>query len=56
MKAISYSITAGSWSVNSADDPRTELVRFDVRTAMNTPVGGCELTVYAPRTVRAGLA
>lgn len=52
---VSYKLTVGGWSVNSADDARTELVALEAHTAMNTPVGGCRVVVYAPPPPEPGL-
>ena len=38
MQKVTYKLTVGGWSVDSANDARTELVELEAYTAMNTPV------------------
>ncbi len=47
MPRIDYKLSVAGWSVDSASDPRTELVELDVLTRMNSPVHHCRVTVYA---------
>lgn len=55
MDSISYKITVGGWSVDSADDPKTELLALDVRLGMNSAHDFARLAVYAPPAPQAGL-
>ncbi|HLA10970.1 MAG TPA: hypothetical protein VJ023_10290 [Pyrinomonadaceae bacterium] len=55
MDSISYKITVGGWSVDSADDPKTELLALDVRLGMNSTHDSARLAVYAPPAPQPGL-
>jgi hypothetical protein len=48
MAKISYNISIGSWSVNSAEDPRTELAELETQMSLNSPNDSCRISVYAP--------
>ena len=43
---VDYKLSVAGWSVDSAADPRTELVELDVLRAMNSPAGHCRITAY----------
>src|SRR5262245_5095477 len=45
---VGYKLSLGSWSVNSADDPRTELVTLDINHSLDSPGDYCRISVYAP--------
>jgi hypothetical protein len=55
MDSISYKIKVGNWSVDSADEPKTELLALDVRLAMNSTHDLARLAVYAPPAPQPGL-
>jgi hypothetical protein len=52
MLKVTYKLTVAGWSVDSAADPRTELVALDVARALNTPTDICHITVYTPPAAR----
>jgi hypothetical protein len=43
-----YKLSVAGWSVDSAADPRTELVELDIFRVLNVPGDYCRVTVYAP--------
>lgn len=47
LQNINYSLTIGSWSVNSANDPRTELVELETSQSLETTSNICTISVYA---------
>ncbi len=55
MLRVGYKLEIGGWSVDSAADPRTELVGLETRLAMGSPTDGCRLEVFAPPAPRGGL-
>src|SRR5512145_2371781 len=55
MDKISYKLTMGSWSVDSADDPRTELIALETFQSLDTPGGYGRVSVYAPPAPQPGL-
>ncbi len=48
MLTATYKLTVAGWSVDSASDPRTELIRLEVFQALNVPSDYCRITAYAP--------
>lgn len=48
MLHVDYNLNVGTWSVNSADDPRTELNRLETSLSLNSPNDTCGISVYAP--------
>jgi hypothetical protein len=48
MSQIAYKITAGNWSVSSADDPHTELLQLTTSVSLFAPADVGRLVVYAP--------
>ena len=48
MLKVTYSLTIGKWSVNSADDPRTEFITLELNHSINSDVDYCHISVYAP--------
>lgn len=55
MLKVGYKISLGSLTLDSAADPRTELVAVDVLRILNAPIDHCRLTLYAPPPPEAGL-
>jgi hypothetical protein len=55
VKRIGYSLTIAGWSVNSADDPRTELVALETLAAIDSPGDVCRAALYAAPKKQAGL-
>jgi hypothetical protein len=55
MLKVSYKLKAGAWSVNSTDDPRTELIELDAATSLSATADSCRIAVYAPPAPRPGL-
>lgn len=47
LQNINYSLTIGSWSVNSANDPGTELVELKTSQSLETTNNICVISVYA---------
>lgn len=52
---VSYQLSVGQWSVNSADDARTEFLALETLLAMNAPDDVCRVTLYAPPAPQPGL-
>lgn len=50
-----YEITIGGWSVKSADDPRTELVRLEIVRSLGGAEDHCALELFAPPAAQPGL-
>jgi phage protein D len=48
MLKATYKLSVAGWSVDSASDPRTELIQLDVLRALNVPSDHCRITAYAP--------
>jgi hypothetical protein len=44
---VGYSLTIGQWSVDSADDPRTELLDLETQRSLGGPDDRCRLVLYA---------
>ena len=55
MDQVSYKLTIAEWSVDSADDPKTELVALETRLAMNSSHDFARVVVYAPPAPQPGL-
>ena len=55
MDKISYKLTISEWSVNSADDPKTEVLSLETRLAMNSTHEFARVVVYAPPASQPGL-
>jgi hypothetical protein len=47
MDKVNYKVTIGGWSVDSADDPRTEMVEIDTWMSLDSPADRCRISVYA---------
>jgi phage protein D len=45
---VAYKLSVGGWSIDSAADPRTELLEADVSLRLNSPGDRCELILFAP--------
>jgi len=55
MDSISYKLTVGNWSVDSANDPKTELLSVETRLSMNSSHDFARVVVYAPPAPQPGL-
>jgi len=55
MIKVAYKLSIGSWSVDSADDPKTELLSLETRLAMNSSHDVVRVVVYAPPAPQPGL-
>jgi hypothetical protein len=55
MLSIDFSLRIGTWSINSADDPRTECIALETNLAMNSPTDVCRIAVYGPPAPQPGL-
>lgn len=47
LQNINYSLTIGSWTVNSAKDPRTELIELETSQSLETTDNVCTISIYA---------
>lgn len=48
MIKVDYKLSIAGWSVDSSQDPKTELVEVETFASMESPVNGCRVAVYAP--------
>ncbi len=55
MNKIAYKLTVAGWSVDSANDPKTELLSLETRLAMNSSHDFARAVVYAPPAPQPGL-
>lgn len=55
MAAITYKLTINKWSVDSANDPRTEFIMLDTQHSVDLSADYCRITVYAPPPPKPGL-
>ena len=55
MNKIAYKLTVAGWSVDSANDPKTELLSLETRLAMNSSHDFVRVVVYAPPAPQPGL-
>lgn len=55
MAAVTYKLTINKWSVDSANDPRTEFIMLDTQHSIDTSADYCRITVYAPPPPKPGL-
>lgn len=55
MDKVAYKLTLGTYSVNSADDPRTELIALETSASLDSAGDCCRIHVYAPPSPKAGL-
>lgn len=55
MPNVSCQITAGSWSIDSASDPRTEFASLDLNMTVNGFPDLCRIAVYAPPSPKKSL-
>jgi hypothetical protein len=55
MLKVCYKLSIGSWSIDSADDPRTEFITLDLNHSMGAPNDYCRIAVYAPPAPKKGL-
>jgi hypothetical protein len=52
---VSCKASIAGWSIDSADDARTELIMLDVASSLLSGVDACELTLHAPPPKKKGL-
>ena len=55
MQKVDYKVSIAGWSVDSTQDPKTELVELETFASMDSPVSGCTLALYAPPAPKPGL-
>jgi hypothetical protein len=55
MAAITYKLTINKWSVDSANDARTEFIMLDTQHSVDLSADYCRITVYAPSPPKPGL-
>lgn len=55
MAAVTYKLTINKWSVDSANDPRTEFIMLDTQHSSDAAADYCRITVYAPPAPKPGL-
>jgi len=48
MQRVTLRTRIGNYTVDSADDPRTELLELETRRSLDTPEDRCRLLLYAP--------
>jgi hypothetical protein len=53
--SISYNLNVAGWSVNSANDPRTEFITLELNYSMDSSADSCRVAVYAPPAPQSGL-
>lgn len=56
MLKATFKLSVAGWSVDSSDDPRTELIELDVFHALNVPAGHCRIAAYSPAAAEPGAA
>ncbi len=55
MLKINYNLTIAQWSIDSADDPRTEFIALETNQSLLSPNDVCRISVYAPQPPRSEL-
>jgi hypothetical protein len=55
MLRVNYNLSIGNWSVNSANDPRTEFIEVETYISLDSPCDLCRVSVYAPPPAKPGL-
>jgi hypothetical protein len=55
MLKVGYKLAIGSWSVDSASDPRTEFIDLRVSRSLDSSTDSCRIAVYAPPAPQPGL-
>ena len=55
MRKVNYKLSIAGWSVDSSNDPRTELLELETSSALDSPAGACRVAVYAPSKPKPGL-
>jgi hypothetical protein len=55
MQKVDYKVSIAGWSVDSTQDPKTELVELETFASMDSPVSGCRIALYAPPAAQPGL-
>jgi hypothetical protein len=48
MIKVDYKVSIAGWSVDSTQDPKTELVELKTFASMDSPVNDCRIALYAP--------
>lgn len=51
---VSAAVTIGAWSIDSADDPLTELIELETSTQLGVPEAVCRIVLYSPPAGAAG--
>lgn len=55
MHRIGYRLAVGTWSIDSADDVRTELVTLETDLAIGSPLAACRMVLHAPPSAPGGV-
>lgn len=55
MTHVDYRVTIGRWSIDSAEDARTELIALDSVSTLNAAADRCELAVFSPPPKKSGV-
>jgi len=55
MQKVNYKLSVAGWSIDSSDDPRTELLSLETSAAVGSPAGVCRIVVYAPPAAKPSL-
>lgn len=48
MIKVAYKLSIAGWSVDSSQDPTTELVELETFASLDSPVNSCRMALYAP--------
>ena len=48
MQKVDYKLSIAGWTVDSSQDPKTELVALETFASIDSPVNACRIAVYAP--------
>jgi len=54
MQRVRYGLQIGNWSVDSADDPNTELIAIEIHRSIALPQDLCCIHIYAPPAPQPG--
>jgi hypothetical protein len=55
MDKITYTVKIGNWSVDSGDNPRTELINLETIQSLESPRDACHVVLYAPPATQTGI-
>lgn len=55
MIKVDYKLSIAGWTVDSSQDPKTELVELETFASMDSPINGCRIALYAPPAAQPSL-